>query len=235
MDNIVEAYIKKKKSFIVLILGLPCSNKTELAKELFGDLSNGVKNLSLININDFYNNEFVEKEIDGIKYNLYDHPDNLNWEALNTEVNNKKEYGVVLYGNYIDPDKINFDLDFVYFIDLNNNLCKEQLIKNNLIKTNISVEESQEEKDKKIDTYFEKVMLPSFDKLREIIKEKMSVNKFFNLKEDTKFDDVYDKLFDILMNNIEKSLKELKEKEQGTKEKNHKFNSKGIKNKKQKK
>jgi len=78
-------------------------------------------------------------------------------------------------------------------------------------------------------------MLPSFDKLREIIKEKMSVNKFFNLKEDTKFDDVYDKLFDILMNNIEKSLKELKEKEQGTKEKNHKFNSKGIKNKKQKK
>ena len=209
MDNYIDAYIKKNNSFIVLILGLPCSNKTELAKDLYEDLSNATKNISLININDYFKNEYVEKEIDGLKFNLYDQPENIDWESLNKVVNEKKEYGVILYGNYINPDHINFDIDFVYFIDLNNNLCKELLLKNNLIKTNFvdeKTEESSEEKEKRMNIYFDKVLLPSFDKLRETIKEKMSVNKFFNIKEDSVFEDVYNKLFDILMNNIEKVL-----------------------------
>ena len=46
--NILEAYIKKYKQFIILILGLPCSNKSEIAKELSEDLK-----LPLININDY--------------------------------------------------------------------------------------------------------------------------------------------------------------------------------------
>jgi adenylylsulfate kinase-like enzyme len=36
--NILEAYIRKYNQFIILILGLPCSNKSEIAKELHIDL-----------------------------------------------------------------------------------------------------------------------------------------------------------------------------------------------------
>ena len=52
--NILEAYIKKYNQFIVLILGLPCSNKTEIAKELYSDMSSTVKNMSLINIKKYF-------------------------------------------------------------------------------------------------------------------------------------------------------------------------------------
>ena len=85
--NILEAYIKKYNQIIILILGLPCSNKSEIAKELEIDL-----NLSLININDYLKqNTFVEKMVSDVKFKLYEHPDNYDWDKLSSDVNNKKK------------------------------------------------------------------------------------------------------------------------------------------------
>ena len=67
--NIIEAYIKHFNQLIILIIGIPTSNKSEIAKELFTDIK---PTFTLININD-YMNGFTEKEVDGVKFKLYDY------------------------------------------------------------------------------------------------------------------------------------------------------------------
>lgn len=85
--NILEAYIKKYGQIIILILGLPCSNKSEIAKELATDL-----NLSIININDYLKQEsFIEKIVSDVKFKLYEHPDNYDWNKLCSDVDEKKK------------------------------------------------------------------------------------------------------------------------------------------------
>ncbi len=36
--NILQAYIKKNKQFVLLVLGMPCTSKSAVAKELVIDL-----------------------------------------------------------------------------------------------------------------------------------------------------------------------------------------------------
>ena len=105
--NIIEAYIKHFGQLIILIIGLPTSNKSEIAKELKIDIK---PSFTLININD-YMNGFIEKEINGIKYKLYDYPDNINWDKLFKDVEDKKSTGIILYlcTNFL-PSKTNFVL-----------------------------------------------------------------------------------------------------------------------------
>ncbi len=188
--NILEAYIKKNKQFIVLILGMPCTSKSKIAKELVVDLG-----LPLININDYLiEDKFIDKNIDGINFKLYEHPDNYDWEKLDKDVNKIKSKGLVLYGNYIDMEKINFNLDFVFFFNMNVNLCKSMLVKKKLLPYKLD--------DEKVKKYFTDVFNPVYDDL----KQKITINKFFNIKEQTVFDSLYDEVFDTLMELINKNL-----------------------------
>jgi uridine kinase len=188
--NILEAYIKKHGQMIILILGLPCSNKSEIAKELASDL-----HLSLININDYLKQDtFVEKIVSDIKFKLYEHPDNYDWEKLNSDVDNGKNTGIVLYGNYVDASKLNFKIDFCYFFNMNTNLCKNILIEKQML--------PYKEDDEKVKIYFKDVFNPIYDKLKIDLK----INKFFNIKESTTFEESYDELFDGLMTLINKNL-----------------------------
>ncbi len=188
--NILEAYIKKNKQFIVLILGMPCTSKSKIAKELVVDLG-----LPLININDYLiEDKFIDKNIDGINFKLYEHPDNYDWEKLDKDVNKIKSKGLVLYGNYIDMEKINFNLDFVFFFNMNVNLCKTMLVKKKLLPYKLD--------DEKVKKYFTDVFNPVYDDL----KQKITINKFFNIKEQTVFDSLYDEVFDTLMELINKNL-----------------------------
>ena len=80
--NILDAYIQKYKQFIILILGKPCSNKSKIAKELVIDL-----HLPSIKINDYLiKDKYIEKEVDGIKFKLYEDSENFDWEKF---LNNK--------------------------------------------------------------------------------------------------------------------------------------------------
>jgi hypothetical protein len=188
--NILEAFIKKYNQFVILILGLPCSNKSEIAKELAEDL-----HLSLINVNNYLKKDsFIEKDISNIKFKLYEHPDNYDWDKLNNDVNEKKEQGIILYGNYVDKNNLNFEINFCYFFNMNLNLCKNILIEKQML--------PYKEDDEKIKVYFKDIFNPLYEKL----KEDMKINKFFNLKETTSFNDSYDELFDNLMEQIQKNL-----------------------------
>lgn len=190
--NIFEAYLKKYQQFIILILGLPCSNKSELAKELIIDL-----NIPKININNYlWPNTFIEKKIQDITFKLYEHPDNYNWNKLNHDVNEIKKNGIVLYGNYINLSKIDFNIDFIYFINLNNNFCKTLLIEKKLL--------PYEGDDEKVKLYFSDIFNPIYDELKASLK----INKFFNIKETTTFDEIYDDMFNNLIDLIYKKISE---------------------------
>lgn len=188
--NILEAYINKYKQIIILIIGQPCTSKSQIAKELVVDL-----NLPIININNYLiKDKFLEREIDKIKFKLYEHPDNFDWEKLNEDVNKNKNKGLILYGNYLDKQKINFDIDYFFFINMNNNLCKKILIEKKLL--------PYEYDDKKVQLYFKEIFNPIYEK----IKTELKINKFFNIKEDTTFNETYDELFEYLMNLISKKV-----------------------------
>ena len=188
--NIFEAYLNKYGQMIILLLGLPCSNKSELAKELAIDL-----NIPKININSYLKeNAFIEKNIDGVEFKLYEHVDNYNWDKLNQDVNVAKSNGIILYGNYIDISKIDFQIDFTYFINMNTGLCRKLLEEKKLLPYSSS--------DEKVKIYFDKVFNPLYENLKQMLK----INKFFNVKENTTFDEIYDELFDNLMNGINRKL-----------------------------
>lgn len=189
--NILQAYIKKNKQFILLVLGMPCTSKSKIAKELVIDLG-----LPLVNINDYLiQDKYIDKEIDGVKFKLYEHPDNYDWEKLDKDVNKLKSNGIVLYGNYIDKEKISFEPDFVLFFSMGLNLCKTLLVSKKLLPYNLD--------DEKVKTYFTKVFNPVYDEL----KEKIKINKFYNIKEQTSFDSLYDEVFDYVMSLISSKLK----------------------------
>jgi hypothetical protein len=189
--NILEAFIKKYDQFILLIIGLPCTNKSIIAKEFKIDL-----NLPIININDYIKkNAFIKKEIDGIKYKLYDHSDNYDWDKLDKDVNDQKSKGIILYGTFIDIEKIDFKINFTFFLNMNNTMCKTVLIQKKFL--------PYKEDDPKIKIYFEKIFNPIYD----LLKTSININKFYNIKEKTKFNETYDNMFDTLMDLIYKKLK----------------------------
>lgn len=189
MPNIVEEYINQKKQMVILLLGPQGSKKSELAKMLNNDF-----NFKLIKINDYYKNDnYVEKEIDNIKLKIYEHTDNYDWDKLSDVVNKYKSTGVILYGNNIDINKINFKIDFVFFTSIKNQLYKEYIIKHNILDT---------KKEYYINLYINNYITPLYENL----KSKLKINKFFNIKENTDINDTYKELFDILINTIKKII-----------------------------
>lgn len=189
--NILEAYIKKYKQLIILILGLPCTNKSEIAKELANDL-----NIEIIKINDFLiDNKYNDIDIDGTKIKLYEDSKNYDWNKLNLIINESKSNGVILYGNYLDLDKIDSKIDFIFFYSMNIKTCKKILIEKKIVDSKIT--------NSILDKFFDKIYIPLYENLKKNIK----INKFYNLKEDSKFDESYDDLFDFLMNLIHSKLK----------------------------
>lgn len=106
----------------------------------------------------------------------------------------KKKNGLVLYGNYVDIDKLDFEINFCYFFNMNIGLCKNILIEKQML--------PYKEDDEKVKIYFKDVFEPIYDKLKKDLK----INKFFNLKENTTFDESYDETFNNLMDQIKKKL-----------------------------
>ena len=190
--NILEAYLKNFNQIIILIFGLPCTNKSEIAKELGSDLK-----LEIIKINDFLiKDKYKEVEIDEFKIKIYEHTDNYDWDKLNLKINDAKKKGVIIYGNYLDIDKINWKIDFAFFYFMNVKNCQEILLEKKMIDDNLSK--------KALSKYFSKYLNILYDEL----KKKIKINKFFKINNEITFVNSYDLIFDTLMELILQSLNE---------------------------
>lgn len=193
--NILEAYIKKYDQIIILILGLPCTNKSEIAKEFEIDLK-----LPILNINDYIiPDKFKEITINDIKFKIYEDSDNYDWKKLNDDIEKLKSSGIILYGNYLDSHKIDFNYDFSFFYSMNSTLCKNILVEKNMLN---EITNSNHESEVKLKIYFENIFNPFYENLKKDIK----FNKFYNIKENTTFDNSYDDVFDLLMKLIGEKL-----------------------------
>lgn len=190
--NILEAYLKNFGQIIILIFGFPCTNKSEIAKELGSDLK-----LEIIKINDFLiKDKYKEVEIDELKIKIYEHTDNYDWDKLNLKINDSKKNGVIIYGNYLDTDKINWKIDFAFFYFMNVKNCQEILFEKKMIDDNLSK--------KALGKYFSKYL----NILYEELKKKIKINKFFKINNEMTFVKSYDLIFDTLMELILQSLNE---------------------------
>ena len=54
--NIIEAYLKEFGQMIILLIGMPTSNKSNIAKELESDID---PRFTLININNYLEKKFL--------------------------------------------------------------------------------------------------------------------------------------------------------------------------------
>lgn len=193
--NILEAYIKSHGQIIILIIGLPCTNKSTFAKELGSDL-----NVSVIKIGDYLDKtKYVEHEEDGFKFKLYDHKENYDWEKFNNAVNEKKSSGVIIYGNNLDVSKINFKVDFTFFYSMSKSMCKNVMIERKIITDG-------EEDQARNNIYFDKMFFPMYEKLKDELKTVLKINKFINIKPNTDTTKICDELFNNLMDLIDKDV-----------------------------
>jgi len=261
--NIIEVYLQKYGQMIILLLGMPTSNKSAIAKELLIDIQ---PKFTLININDYLEKKFINVEVKNIKYKLYDHPDNIDYNRLLNDININKSSGVIVYGNFLNIDIIkDLVIDFSYFFDVRHNFLKNNLIKKKLLpyddeienissinSTNTKTDKTTSDNTKtdkttsdntktdktisdntttdkttsdnttsdnttsdntlkniyekkinrKLEIYISFILLPIYDNIKKNIK----FNKFYNIKEDTKFSDIYDNLFDNFIYLIKKKL-----------------------------
>ena len=153
--------------------------------------------LEIIKINDFLiKDKYKEVEIDELKIKIYEHTDNYDWDKLNLKINDSKKNGVIIYGNYLDTDKINWKIDFAFFYFMNVKNCQEILFEKKMIDDNLSK--------KALGKYFSKYL----NILYEELKKKIKINKFFKINNEMTFVKSYDLIFDTLMELILQSLNE---------------------------
>ena len=58
--NIIEKYLDKYGQMIIMLIGMPTSNKSDIAKELHEDI---IPKFTLININDYIEQKIINIEI----------------------------------------------------------------------------------------------------------------------------------------------------------------------------
>lgn len=180
--NYLDAYIDKKKKCIIYIYGYPCTSKTKIGKLLACDIK-----LKYINANKYMDGTTL---VNNMK--IHEHPNNMQWNKLKEEL--LENDLVVVTSNYINAD---IEPDFVYFIGINKTLCRE-----NLLEKNASKEDSKYIDPNNLDKYMSEVLFPLYEEQTKIVK----INKFFNIKENTTDEDLYDMVFDQFISDLQKNV-----------------------------
>jgi len=225
--NLIEAYLKYFNQLIILLIGYPCTNKSSYAKDLCIDSS-----LNIINLNDYLiKDKYIEKVFTDvsnnnkeIKFKIYEDSQNIDWLKFNDDINNLKSSGVVIHCNFMDKDKINFDIDLAFYFYTPIKYCKDIISNNNLL--------NLEKKD--INHYFEFVFIPFYSNYDQNIKNIFTIYKFFKINETSNNDDIYNTLFDVIMNNLQSKINKkfnINTNKRITKN-NKKVNNKKVNNKK---
>lgn len=107
--NIVEKYIESNGQLIILISGLSGSGKTKLGDKISRDFK-----IAKLDIQRKYKPNYNDtvKLPNGVNVINYDTDASMDWDNINTEINNMKKTGVVVIGKAFPTDKLNFKADY---------------------------------------------------------------------------------------------------------------------------
>jgi len=192
--NIIEKYIKDKKSLIILISGFSGSGKTVIAKSLAKDLK-----LEFLNLNNYYKEDYKDTiKVGNLDIIKWDSPDAVDWDKFNEKVNKEKDKGIIISG-FAFPEK-NLKIDVDYHIHLK--ISKDDLIKNRQDYNS----EREDSKLKDLTPEIEKRILNtiSFPIYLEMLKES-KFTKIINVQYG-ELKKAYDETFDNIINLVKKVI-----------------------------
>ena len=192
--NVVEAYIKFNKQFIIFISGLsPGSGKTLVAKNIKKDF--GIKMLNQIN---YYKKDYKNKiKLPNDKEIInWDSDDSIDWKNFNKDIKKNKSKGIIVCGFSFPKDKITEKANFHIHLSISK--------KNNLEKR----KEMTENNDKYSHLDFNTIKLVmnqlTYPYYLDTL-NRSNINKFINTNKYDK-NQIYDQVFDSLMEFIFNSL-----------------------------
>jgi len=192
--NIIEKYIKDKKSLIILISGFSGSGKTVIAKSLAKDLK-----LEFLNLNNYYKEDYKDTiKVGNLDIIKWDSPEAVDWDKFNEKVNKEKDKGIIISG-FAFPEK-NLKIDVDYHIHLK--ISKDDLIKNRQDYNS----EREDSKLKDLTPEIEKRILNtiSFPIYLEMLKES-KFTKIINVQYG-ELKKAYDETFDNIINLVKKVI-----------------------------
>jgi adenylate kinase family enzyme len=202
--NVLEAYIKYKKQFIILVSGFSGSGKTLLAKNIERDFK-----VKYINLNNYYKEDYnvtmeMKTEEGSVNVVDWDNPDAIDWDKFNKDVEEliEKKEGVVISGFGFYDDKIKFKPDMHIHIKIS----KDKLLENR----HKFLEENEghklnELKDTKLELQIlNRMSYPHY--IKSIAGTgNGKIHKFINASEMDN-DKIYDSSFEYIIDRIEKFL-----------------------------
>lgn len=198
--TILDAYIEHFKQLIIVISGMSGSNKSDIAKELAGQL-----NCKHISQNNYLDSNFQQTtEINGKKIKIWDSDDAIDWIKFNTAVGEAliEHKILVVSGTTFNKDKISFKVD--YHIHLK--LSKQVLLE----KRHAFIEEHADDPkyadNLNLDEQTERLLMntATYPYYLKMIESNV-INKFLNINE-LQQDEISRKVFQLVIQFIEHKL-----------------------------
>ena len=200
--NIVEVVSLYNKQFIVLVSGLSGSGKSKIANYIHRDFK-----LELINLENYCNNsnDIVVELSNNVKVVDWDNVETYNWEKFNEDVKTKNNKNLVIYGDMFPTAKINFKVDYHIHIKIS----KQKLIK---VRHDFLINNPDKcpELTQYIDTPTELLIINKITYPHYL--EYLALSKFDKIFDatDIDIDNIYDGVFDFLIDSIKSFLKKHK-------------------------
>lgn len=199
--NIVEAYIKFKGQFIILISGLPGCGKLNIAKSLSKDFK-----FKLLDQYNYYKKDYNEMSTlqDGTKVINWYNDNAIDWDKLKDDIEKDKKKGVIVVGISFPQDKIRGD--YHVHLTMSKQMCmdkrKEFLEKH-------KDENKYDQEYKILNTPTEKLIMnqlifPYYLEARKNSK----IDKWINMDTIESEDDVYDIVFNHMLDIVKTYLAE---------------------------
>jgi len=196
--NIVEAYIKLKGQFIIIVSGIEGCGKSVLVKKLHKNL-----NISRLSQTKFYKEDYDTKYKlpNGTEVVNWDSDDAIDWKSFNDKVDKMKGNGVIVTGLSFNKDKIKFKPDYQFHITMKKKECfnkKKEFINKNKDKYS---EEFKDYESGKAKLVFNQLTFPYYQ-------ESMSssnINKYLNASKFS-LEELWETSYEIIIKHIENYL-----------------------------
>lgn len=203
--NVIQAYLKYNKQFVILISGLSGSGKSELAKLMINDFK-----FKLINLNDYYKKHYnkivtlKKKDDNNLQIVDWDDINAINWDLFNDDITKyiNEKIGLIIVGSIFPTEQLKFTQDIHYHIKISKQTLFERRHifldkhKKDIEPILYDIKDTETEQ-----LIFDKITEPHY---KEYL-EKSKVSKFVNANINT-IDQIYDIVFEHVIDFVQKYL-----------------------------